>query len=60
MTNFPINSTTEALEAAEQYRELGLPLPVDLVAYLTDCGLIVTDQSEVHEYMFNEQEMNNG
>lgn len=56
MSNFAINSTDEAIEAAEQYRDLGLPLPVDLVTYLSDLGLIVTDQSEVYEDLFNRQD----
>lgn len=54
MSNFVIDSVDTALEAAQQYRDLGLPPPADLIAYLGDNGLILTDECEVYDYLFNE------
>lgn len=46
---FAIDSLESAKEAAEQYLELGLPMPVDLTAFLESQGLIVTDQATLIE-----------
>jgi len=47
MSNFTIDCRDTAVEAAQQYRELGLPMPIDLIAYLEADGFIVTDPSDV-------------
>lgn len=52
MSNFVIESREAAIEAAQQYRELGLPLPTDLVAYLTNNGVIATGDLLVTEQTF--------
>ena len=49
MSNFTIDSDDAAREAAQQYLDLGLPMPVDLIAYLETKGLIVTDQATPNE-----------
>lgn len=56
MSNFTIDSRDGAVEAAAQYKTLGLPLPTDLVAYLADNGIILTDDTEVTEETFNPYE----
>lgn len=40
-----IDSLEEALEAAQQYYDLGLPMPVDLTASLEDMGITIKDDT---------------
>lgn len=49
MSNFRIDSIESALEAAQQYSDLGLPMPLDLCAYLESFGVILTDGSYVDD-----------
>lgn len=56
MSNFVINSFDEAVEAAVQYQELGLPMPTDLQAYLVSFGLIVTDDMLVDESILSNRQ----
>lgn len=46
-----ITCLDDALEAAEQYSDLGLPVPVDVTAYLESQGIVthgsVVDPDEV-------------
>lgn len=49
MTGFVIDNHDAALEAAQQYTDLGLPMPVDLAAYLESNGVILVDGTYLTE-----------
>lgn len=53
MPRFVIDDHEVALEAAQQYADLGLPIPVDLIAYLESNGVILVDGT----YLTEEEEL---